>query len=92
MVDGNNGGKVAGRGGSVTTSWAAGDTLWVRWVERNDAGFDHALAIDDMTFSVTANDVPAPGSLLLLLAGLTPLGFAGRYAVRRGCRPIRVPS
>jgi hypothetical protein len=61
--------------------------LWVRWVERNDLSNDHALAIDNLTFSVAAGVAPSaapePGSLVLLLAGLTPLGFAGRRAVRR---------
>lgn len=78
-VDGNVAGKVAGLGGSVSTSWAAGDTLWVRWIENNDAGNDHGLAIDNVSFSVTA--VPEPGSVALLLAGLAAVGFVAR---RRG--------
>jgi hypothetical protein len=78
-VAGNSTGLVAGLGGTVNTSWAAGDTLWLRWVERNDVGNDHGLAIDDVSFSVSA--VPEPGSLALLLAGIAAVGFLSR---RRG--------
>ncbi len=51
-VDGNAAGRVAVRGGAIAATWAAGDTLWIRWVERNDAGNDHGLAIDNFSFSV----------------------------------------
>jgi hypothetical protein len=75
-VDGNVAGKVTGLGGSISTSWAAGDTLWVRWIDNNDAGNDHGLAIDNVNFSVTA--VPEPGTVALLLAGLAAVGFVAR--------------
>lgn len=53
-VDGNAAGLVADRGGALSgVNWAAGDTLWMRWVERNDVGGDHGLAIDD--FSITTD-------------------------------------
>jgi len=49
-VDGNSGtNRAAGLGGTLNSlGWAPGSTLWFRWVERNDAGNDHALAIDDV--------------------------------------------
>lgn len=76
-LDGNSAAnRVAGLGGTVATAWAAGDTLWVRWTERNDVGNDHGLAIDDLSFSVTA--VPEPGTYALLLAGLAAVGFVAR--------------
>lgn len=75
-VDGNNAGRVGGVGGTIATAWAAGDTLWIRWTERNDIGNDHGLAIDDLSFSVTA--VPEPGTPLMLLAGLAAVGFLAR--------------
>lgn len=65
-VNGNVAGLVTGRGGSVTTSWSAGDTLWVRWAERNDSGNDHGLAIDNVSFTA----VPAPGVIALAGSGL----------------------
>jgi len=53
-VDGNVAGKSASRGGTISgLSWANGSTLWLRWVETNDAGNDHALAIDNVSFSTT---------------------------------------
>ena len=78
-VVGNGAGLVAGLGGSVTTQWAAGDTLWLRFAERNDVGNDHGLGLDDLSFSVSA--VPEPGALALMFAGLPAVGFVAR---RRG--------
>lgn len=75
-VDGNVAGKVTGLGGNVSTTWAANDTLWVRWIEKNDAGNDHGLAIDNLSLSVSA--VPEPSSYALLLAGLAAVGFVAR--------------
>ena len=79
-VDGNVAGKVAGRGGSIITNWNAGDTLWLRWIENNDVGNDHGLAIDN--FSLTAGQsvsaVPLPAALPLLAAGMGLFGWIGR--------------
>jgi hypothetical protein len=77
-VNGNAAGRVAGLGGQVNTSWAAGETLWVRWIEWNDNNNDHSLAIDNVTFSVTAAAVPEPTTYALLLAGLGAVGFIAR--------------
>lgn len=79
-VDGNAAGKVSGVGGTVTTHWASGDTLWVRWVENNDAGNDHGLAIDNLSLSVSA--VPEGDGLALALGGLALMGTFVRR--RRG--------
>jgi|694.fasta_scaffold08504_2 predicted extracellular nuclease/phosphodiesterase/alkaline phosphatase D-like protein len=54
-VDGNTAGRVTGRGGSLdlsVTPWAAGSTLWLRWIETNDSGNDHGVAIDDLAISL----------------------------------------
>jgi hypothetical protein len=51
--------RVAGLGGDVNgVTWGVGETLWVRWIENNDAGNDHGLAIDNLQFST--GDVPPP--------------------------------
>ncbi len=79
-VDGNGAGLVTGVGGSVTgLTWNSGDTLWVRWIENNDAGNDHGLAIDDLSFSSTVSAVPEPGTLALASIG----GAACLVAFRR---------
>ena len=76
-VDGNAAGLVTGLSATVTSlGWAVGDTLWIRWIERNDVGNDHGLAIDDLSLSVSA--VPEPGALALMLAGLAAVGFVAR--------------
>ncbi|WP_354443318.1 ExeM/NucH family extracellular endonuclease [Ottowia thiooxydans] len=48
-VDGNVAGRVAVSGTLSGLNWQAGQTIWLRWVETNDAGNDHGLAIDDFT-------------------------------------------
>ncbi len=57
--------RIAGITDTVALTWAPGDTLVLRWDDRNDAGSDHGLAIDDLSFTAT----PAPGSLALLGLG-----------------------
>lgn len=79
-LDGNGAGLVSDVGGSIAVPWAAGDTLWLRWTERNDAGNDHGLAIDNLRFSVSA--VPEPGTYSMLLAGLAAVGL---FVRNRNC-------
>lgn len=66
-LDGNaTANRVAGLGGTITSNWGAGQTLWLRWIETNNIGNDHGLAIDN--FSI---QIPSPGATALLgLAGL----------------------
>lgn len=46
--------RVPGLGGTIRgLHWADNSTLWLRWVENNDLGSDHGLAIDDFTFTAT---------------------------------------
>lgn len=77
-VNGNVEGLVSNVGGTVSgLSWESGQTLWVRWVENNDVGNDHGLAIDNVSLSVTSA-VPEPGSYALMLAGLCAVGMIAR--------------
>jgi len=73
-LDGNAGpNRTSGVGGTVSSlSWTNGDTLWFRWIENNDSGNDHGLAIDNFGF----RGVPSPGALALL-------GVSGVVAGRR---------
>lgn len=81
-VNGNAAGLVAGIGGTFATpTWSNGSTLWVRWVEKNDASNDHGLAIDNFTISVTA--VPEPKNYAMFLAGLGLMGLIARRQSNR---------
>lgn len=75
-IDGNVAGLAANLGGTVVLDWQAGQTLWLRWRDANDVGSDHGLAIDNLSFSVTA--VPEPSTYALMLAGLGAVGFLAR--------------
>lgn len=69
-VDGNAAGLVAGRGGTINNlAWANGQSLWIRWIERNDSGNDHGLAIDRFFFSANSS-IPEPASVALIVCGL----------------------
>jgi hypothetical protein len=74
-VDGNVAGLVAGRGGTLNTlNWSNSSTLWIRWIENNDAGNDRGLAIDNFSLAAVSSTtaVPEPsdfmGSVLAVLA------------------------
>ncbi len=75
-VDGNTTGRVAV--GPVTVeglNWGPGTDLWLRWADQNNAGNDHGLAIDDLSFSA-APVVPEPGTWAFMGLGLLAwLGF-----------------
>lgn len=72
-VDGNNAGKVAIGPVTVTgLTWAAGTDLWLRWNDINNAGNDHGLSIDNLTFSA----IPEPSTIGLLVIG--SMFLAGR--------------
>lgn len=74
-VNGNVAGLAAGKGGTLTgVAWNAGDTLWIRWVENNDAGNDHGLALDNFTFAA----VPEPSTGLLGLAAVAMIPLRRR--------------
>ncbi|MCC6492904.1 MAG: hypothetical protein IT424_07775 [Pirellulales bacterium] len=85
FIYGNQKGLVSNRGGLVAgVDWAAGQTLWLRWTETNDAGLDHGLAIDDFSltaFAATSSAVPEASSLLAL-AALSAAAIARVLALR----------
>ncbi|MBX9793298.1 MAG: hypothetical protein K2Y02_03255 [Burkholderiaceae bacterium] len=80
-TDGNAAGQD-GRGGTISTTWNTGDSLWLRWIENNDSGSDHGLAIDNFSFTagaaVAPSAVPLPPAFALMAAGVGLMGWAGR--------------
>ena len=66
-------------GGAI---WDPGETLFIRWRDADDIGFDQGLGIDDLGFRA----VPEPSTLTL--AGLAMLGLLSFCSRRRG--PSRV--
>ena len=85
-VNGNTDGLVSGVGGVIDgLTWLPGETLWLRWVEVNDDGNDHGLAIDDFAFRASAPSgaVPDTGTTVWLLA--LPLIVLGLVRHRRLC-------
>ena len=69
-VNGNGVGKVAGVGGTANVTWNAGDTLWLRWVENNDSGNDHGMAIDNLVFTAVPEAASSGLIAATLLVGL----------------------
>jgi hypothetical protein len=54
--------RVAGIGGTIAdVAWNSNDTLWLRWIEKNDPGNDHGLAIDNFSFSTGDGPAGTPG-------------------------------
>lgn len=85
-VNGNTAGRIAGLGGTIAgQGWTDGTTLWLRWVERNDSGLDHGLAVDDFSFTATTNAIPEPGAVLFggVVCVVIGLARAGRRLLAR---------
>jgi hypothetical protein len=62
--------------GNITgLTWNTGNDLWIRWTGIDVTGSDDGLAIDDFTlnatFAAAPAAVPEPGTLALLLTGLS---------------------
>jgi len=71
-LDGNaTADRSANLGGTITSAgWANNSTLWLRWIDNNDAGNDHGLSLDNFNFSAAGSAVsPEPASMSLLILG-----------------------
>lgn len=79
-VDGNSTGLVASRGGTISSlTWNDSEKLWIRWVENNDVGNDHGLAIDNFTLTATSSPVPEPSAMAIVGGfGMLALFMAAR--------------
>ncbi len=79
-LDGNAPANRVQRNGEISgLSWAAGQTLWLRWSDSNASGADDALAIDDLLIG-TLKDVPP------VLLSTTPANNATAVAVTQAPR------
>lgn len=96
-LDGNANANRTAISATVTgLTWGAGQTLVLRWTDANDSGNDHALAIDDFSFS-TPDLAPtitlSPNSRNVTVGASTTLtvtatGNALTYQWRKGGQPI----
>jgi uncharacterized protein len=77
-LNGNDPANQAAVSATVTlnAAWTPGTDLWIRWVDLNDVGNDHGLAIDNLNFQATP--IPEPATLAALA-----IGAAGLLARRR---------
>ena len=72
-ISGTTGSALDGNANKVTLSSTvsitlnAGDSLWLAWVDPDNAGTDHGMAIDNVSLTLTT--VPEPGSTMLAAAG-----------------------
>jgi hypothetical protein len=66
-LDGNGSGNRVSLSQLVSTTIAPGDSLWLAWVDPDNGGSDHGMAIDNLTLSLAT--VPEPGSALLAAGG-----------------------
>lgn len=81
-VDGNTAGLVSDLGGTISATWLVGETLWIRWIERNDVGNDHGLAIDNFSMTVAGAPIPEPSTYAALLGALALAGVVLRRRSR----------
>lgn len=93
-LDGSREGRVDNLGGElIGLNWMPGETLWLRWIERDDAGGDHGLAIDDFRISghtaVVQSSSAVPDSLP---SGYPLVTFAGVLLLAAGIHGTRAES
>jgi hypothetical protein len=68
MLDGNTGGNRTTLADTIAASFPAGEHLWFAWVDPDNTGTDHGLAIDDI--ELTLNLVPEPSTAALAASAL----------------------
>lgn len=60
-LDGNFGtNRVAGITATISAPVQPNEIIWILWVDLNDAGSDHGMALDNVTFTATAATAGAP--------------------------------
>ncbi|NJK60116.1 MAG: hypothetical protein HC918_07590 [Oscillatoriales cyanobacterium SM2_1_8] len=90
-VNGNSEGRVANVGGTLSSlNWANNDTLWFRWIENNDTGNDHGLAIDN--FSLSTSGGATAGVTITQSGGSTNVAEGGAtdtYTIALNTQPTQ---
>ena len=76
-LDGNAAANRTALSATLTVSVPAGQEIWLRWLDTNDAGNDHGLAIDDL--SVTPQGVP-PNNPPTITAPANPITTVAQNA------------
>jgi hypothetical protein len=66
---------------TITATVRPGQELWLRWVDANEAGFDHNNGIDDFSINAAFDPTPAPPGFVTGLIGSATFGLP--LAVRR---------
>lgn len=84
-LNGNDPANQQGVSGTVNSlNLVSNQELWVRFIDLNDAGNDHGLAVDNLSLTgifSSAAATPEPGTLALFVVGAAP--FAARLMRRR---------
>lgn len=84
-IDGNGIGRVANLGGTIADLvWGDGEVLWFRWAEKNDFMFDHAMGIDNVSFTAGVNSVSAvPEANSAIIYGVVCVLFTAVWGVHK---------
>jgi hypothetical protein len=83
VLDGNLTANRASLSTTVTATWLSNSDLWIRWIDLNDSGNDHILAVDNVSLTATAASViPEPSTYAAIFGALALVGVALRRRQR----------
>lgn len=75
VLDGNVTANRASLSTTVTATWLNNSDLWIRWIDLNDSGNDHILAVDNVSFTATAaSAIPEPSTYAAIFGALALVG------------------
>ncbi len=75
-LDGNAAGnRVANINATISIPVQPGQTIWVLWVDLDDVGADHGMALDNVTFTATTATAGAP----VISSSTTAVGTANSF-------------
>lgn len=85
-LDGNDSANQAAISTTPSLSVAAGEYVFLRWHDPNDAGNDHGLGIDNLTISWSASGTPS------LTVGATPTNFSENAGATASVGTVSIPT